>query len=84
MIIISPEEPGDAPPGSIIPWPNGQGSHMIIPSEFGLDPIAGLSDQQRAFLREGDEAIALVSAMDPDQPGTLIMGERWVTWPEGA
>jgi len=34
--------------------PNWDLSHLIVPSEFDHNPVAGLSDRQRAWLRAGD------------------------------
>jgi hypothetical protein len=61
MITVTTARPDDPdPPGSIVPWPNGQGYSMQVRAKFGAVPVAGLEERQRAFLRPGDDVIGLV------------------------
>jgi hypothetical protein len=61
-------------PGSIEPWPNGRGHNMVVPAEHDADPIRGLSDEQRAFLRPGDKVRAAIWVLHEDEPRPLKMG----------
>src|SRR5947209_98631 len=47
------------PPGSIRPWPNGRGYTLHVSWDHAENPMGGLSEQQRAFLRQDDQVTVI-------------------------
>lgn len=56
LILISPAISGwnEHDAGCIDPWPDGTGCNTVVASGHAADPIKGLSDCQRHWLRIGD------------------------------
>jgi len=57
MVSIQAAEPGwnDHEIGRIDPWEDNSGCRMVVGSEHEDDPVRGLTDRQRAWLRIGDK-----------------------------
>lgn len=59
FIVVSPcVEPGDDP-GSIEQGATSSNYSLKIPREHASDPMVGLSDEQRAFIRPTDTVIVI-------------------------
>jgi hypothetical protein len=58
-ITIAAEDESWREHGTIEPWENGRGFQFWVSEEYEDDPIRGLTQEQRDFLREGDRITAL-------------------------
>jgi hypothetical protein len=67
-------------PGSVVPLADGRTFRLYVPREFAGDPMAGLDERQRAFLRRGDCVIARGHVARDGRPATFY--EAVFSWPD--
>jgi hypothetical protein len=65
FVVVRPSLARDGEdPNRIEHWPDGRGVTLHVGYEFGADPMAALTDAQRALVRPGDRVVTIAWVKD--------------------